>query len=197
MKPEARLETRISSRSPIAMSCPLPAPMSRYAISVLALTIFLSLLSLDLPARAQAQDDPPSPLFIQPPFVPVRDRITSFIDEGQRVTLRGNRHPLAVARYDAGAVGPDFPMERMILTLLPDAAQQDALNQLLDAQHNPESPYYRQWLTPEQYGERFGISESDAAQVVIWLQRHAMRVQDVTAGPPSIPFLDAASHSQP
>src|SRR5216684_3392084 len=175
------------------MSRPLPAPMPRRAISVLALTIFLSLLSLDVPARAQAQDDPPSPLFIQPPFVPVRDRITSFIDEGQRVTLRGNRHPLAAARYDAGAVAPDFPMERMILTLLPDAAQQDALNQLLDAQHNPESPYYRQWLTPEQYGERFGISESDTAQVVNWLQSHGLRVEEVTAGRRSIVFSGAAS----
>src|SRR5216684_2487481 len=160
------------------MSRPLPAPMPRRAISFLALTIFLSLLSLDLPARVQAQDDPPSPLFIQSPFVPVRDRITSFIDDEQRVTLRGNRHPLAVAQFDAGAVGPDFPMERMILTLLPDATQQAALNQLLDAQHNPESPYYRQWLTPQQYGERFGISEADAAQVVSWLQSHGMRVEE-------------------
>src|SRR5260370_26280445 len=117
------------------MSCPLPAPMSRCAISVLALTIFLSLLSLDLPARAQAQDDPPSPLFIQPPFVPVRDRITSFIDEGQHVTLRGNRHPLAVARYDAGAVGPDFPMDHMIPTPLPNTAQQHQLTPCPDQQH--------------------------------------------------------------
>ena len=131
--------------------------LQRRAISFLALTIFLSVLSLDLPAVAQAQDDPPSPLLIQPPFVPVRDRITSFIDEGQRVTLRGNRHPLAIARYDAGAVLPDFPMEQVILTLLPDATRQDVLNHLLDAQHNPESPYYHQWLTPEEYGERFGI----------------------------------------
>ena len=51
-------------------------------------------------------------------------------------------------------------MERMLLTLLPDATQQDALNQLLEAQHDPDSPYYHQWLTPEQYGERFGISEA-------------------------------------
>src|SRR5258708_20448577 len=109
------------------MSCPLPAPMSRYAISVLALTIFLSLLSLDLPARAQAQDDPPSPLFIQPPFVPVRDRITSVIHEVQGGTLRGNRHPLPVARYDAGAGWPHFPLAPMILTRIPEPPSNNAV----------------------------------------------------------------------
>ncbi len=108
------------------------------------------------------------------------------------MTLRGNVHPLAVARYDAGAVAPGFPLEHMLLTLLPDAAQQDALNQLLDAQHNPESPYYHQWLTPEQYGERFGISDADAAQVVRWLQDHGMEVEEVTAARRSIVFSGSA-----
>ena len=128
-----------------------------------------------------------------PPFVQVSDRITSFIDDEQRVTLRGNVHPLALAQYDAGAVAPDFPMEHMLLTLLPDAAQQDALNQLLDAQYNPESPYYHQWLTPEQYGERFGVSEADTAQIVGWLQGHGMEVEEVTAGRRSIVFSGTAA----
>ena len=84
-------------------------------------------------------------------------------------------------------------MEHMLLTLLPDAAQQDALNQLLDAQHNPESPYYHQWLTPEQYGERFGISDADTAQIVGWLQDHGMEVEEVTAGRRSIVFSGTAA----
>jgi len=175
------------------MSHPLPAPWQRGAISFLTLTIFLSFLSLELPAQAQPPADPPSPLFMQPPFVQVRDRITSFIDEDQRVTLRGNRHPLAVAQYDTGAVAPQFLMEHMLLTLLPDAAQQEALNQLLDAQHNPESPYYHQWLTPEQFAGSFGVSEADAAQVAAWLQAHGMEVEEITAGRRSIVFSGAAA----
>jgi pseudomonalisin len=182
------------------MSRPSPAPLQHRAISFLTLTIFLSFLTsfltLDLPAQAQPPADPPSPLFMLPPSVPVRDRITSFIDDEQRVTLRGNVHPLAVAQYDAGAVAPDFPMEHMLLTLLPDAAQQDALNQLVDAQHNPESAYYHQWLTPEQYGERFGVSESDTAQIVNWLQGHGMEVEEVTAGRRSIVFSGTAARVQ-
>ena len=161
--------------------------------SFLTVNILLLFFSPGLPARAQPAPDPPAPRFTKPQFVQPRDRITSFIDDEQRVTLRGNVHPLALAQYDAGAVEPTFPMEHMILTLRPDAAQQDALNQLLDAQHNPDSPDYHQWLTPEQYGERFGISEADAAQIVEWLQGHGMDVEEVTAGRRTIVFSGTAA----
>ncbi|MFZ0296997.1 MAG: S53 family peptidase, partial [Candidatus Sulfotelmatobacter sp.] len=177
------------------------ASLLRRAFSSLALTIFFLLLSLDLSAAVHAKEtqlatDPMNLPLTQPPFVQVRDRITSFIDDDQRITLRGNVHPLAQARYDAGAVAPDFPMEHMLLTLLPDSTQQDVLNQLVEGQHNPESPYYHQWLTPEQYGERFGVSDSDAAQVVAWLLGHGMEVEELTAGHRSIIFSGTAATVQ-
>jgi pseudomonalisin len=181
---------------------PFSASSQRRTTSFLTLAIFLSMICFELSAHAQPQEDSPSPLFIQPPFEPPKDRITGFIDDEQRVTLRGNVHPLANARYDAGVVAPDFPMERMLLTLLPDASQQDVLNQLLEAQHDSESPYYHQWLTPEQYGERFGISESDAAQIVGWLQEHGMQVEETTPGRRAVIFsgtaaqVEAAFHTQ-
>jgi pseudomonalisin len=159
----------------------------RRGFNFLVLTIFLTFLSQDVPTRAQPPADPPNPLFAEP-----QDRITRFVDDEQRVTLRGNRHPLAIAQHDAGAVSPGYRMERMVLTLLPDASQQEALIQLLDAQHNPESPNFHQWLTPEQYGERFGVSEADAAQIKGWLQSHGMEVEEVTAGRGSIIFSGTA-----
>ena len=182
--------SRLSSASP-----------QRRAFSFLTLAIFFSLLSLDLPAAVHAKEgrpapNPPNLPLTQPPFVQVKDRITSFIDDDQRVTLRGNVHPLAQAQYDAGAVAPDFPMEHMLLTLLPDSTQQDVLNQFVEGQHNPESPYYHQWLTPEQYGERFGVSDSDAAQVVAWLLGHGMEVEELTAGHRSIIFSGTAAQVQ-
>ena len=182
--------SRLSSASP-----------QRRVFLFLTLAIFFSLLSLDLPAavlakKAQPAADPTNPPPTQPPFIQVKDRITSYIDDDQRVTLRGNVHPLAQAQYDAGAVAPDFPMEHMLLTLLPDSTQQDILNQLVEAQNNPESPYYHQWLTPEQYGERFGVSDSDAAQVVAWLQEQGMQVEEFTAGRRSIIFTGTAAQVQ-
>src|SRR5580692_4200457 len=175
------------------------ALMQRRASPFLTLIIFATLF-LSLPnqiAAAQPPADPPNPLYVQ-----ARDRITGFIDDEQRVTLRGNRHPLAVPQYDAGPVPSDFRMERMILTLSPEPAQQEALVQLVEEQHSPESPYYHQWLTPEQFAERFGVSESDTAQVVGWLQGHGMEVEEVAAGRRSIVFsgtaaqVEASFHTQ-
>ncbi len=169
----------------------------RRAFALLGLIAFLTFFPQEVPASAKPPASPANPSFIQP-----QDRITSFVDDEKRVTLNGNRHPLALAQYDVGAVAPDFRMDRMLLTLLPDAAQENALTELLDAQHNPESPYYHQWLTPEQYGERFGVSESDAAQVKAWLQSHGMEVEELTAGRRSIIFsgtaaqVESAFHTQ-
>ncbi|MFZ0307560.1 MAG: protease pro-enzyme activation domain-containing protein [Candidatus Sulfotelmatobacter sp.] len=186
------------------MSYPLATFMRSRAITFLVVTTLFvfAFLALDPPARAQLAPNPPAPFFTQLPFAEPQDRITSFVDDEQTVTLRGNRHPLALPQYDAGAVSPDYPMDRMLLTLLPDDAQQSAIAQLLDAQHNPESPYYHQWLTPEQYGDRFGVSEDDAAQVTAWLQAHGMTVEEVTAGRGSIVFsgtaaqVESAFHTQ-
>ena len=160
------------------MSRTIPASLRPLILS-LALSIFFH------PVQAQ----PPA----QTPFAQPSDRIVNFIDDDHRVPLRGNTHPLALARYDAGPVSSDFPMDHMLLNLLPDPAQQNALTQLLDAQHDPDSPSYHQWLTPEQFGERFGVSDSDLAQIVGWLAGHGLQVEEVTAGRRALIFSGAAA----
>ena len=41
------------------------------------------------------------------------------------------------------------------------------------------SPDYQNWLTPEQYGERFGLSENDLATISSWLQSHGFAIEQV------------------
>ncbi|HVR24649.1 MAG TPA: hypothetical protein VMU26_15155 [Candidatus Polarisedimenticolia bacterium] len=94
------------------------------------------------------------------------------MDDEHRIPSRGNRHPLAPAQHEAGIVSSRYRMERMLPSLRPDALQQEALNRLPDAQQNPESPCYQQWFTPQQFGEHFGVSESEAAASP-WPQRSA------------------------
>jgi hypothetical protein len=48
---------------------------------------------------------------------PVTRLITQPIDEPKVVTLHGNVHPLAQARYDAGAAPSSMPARRMLLLL--------------------------------------------------------------------------------
>jgi subtilase family serine protease len=128
-----------------------------------------------------------------PVFAEPQNRIVSFIDDQQRVILPGNRHPSAVPQFDLGAVDPQYPMERMILTLLPDSAQQDALAQLIEAQHNPESPFYHCWITPQQFAQAFGVSEDDADRLKEWLQSHGFEVEEATAGGLSVVFSGSAA----
>jgi pseudomonalisin len=157
---------------------------------LLTLTIFLTILC-SASASAQNPSNPADLLRTQP-----KDRITSFVDDEKRIPLAGDRHPLAIPQYDAGAVPANFALDHMILTLQSDTSQQETLSHLVEAQHNPESPYYRQWLTPQQYAERFGVSDSDIAQISSWLQSHGFTIEEVTAGRRSIIFSGTAAQVQ-
>ncbi len=110
------------------------------------------------------------------------DRITSFINDRLTVVRSGNRHPLARPEYDAGIASPDIRMERMMLALQPDAAQQKALEALLAAQQDSQSPQFHQWLSPESFGRLFGVSESDLNEVVGWLRRRGFEVEPIPSG---------------
>src|SRR4051794_18102345 len=75
-------------------------------------------------------------------------RVAARIDETQVTTLQGNVHPMARGDFDQGVVTAETPLEQMVLQLEPSAAQQAALDTLVEAQHDPHSPLYHQWLTP-------------------------------------------------
>ncbi len=76
----------------------------------------------------------------------------------------------------------------MILVLSPDPEQQQALETLLDAQQDPESPFYHQWLTPESFGQQFGVSDSDLKEVSGWLTGHGFQVDEISAGNRTLMF---------
>lgn len=95
----------------------------------------------------------------------IPNRVFAPIDESNRLTLPGNLHPMAVARFDRGPAPISSPTGRINLVLQRSAAQQQALTQYLADLQNPSSPSYHKWLTPAQYGAQFGISDSDLATV--------------------------------
>src|SRR5574337_850722 len=89
-----------------------------------------------------------------------RDRIPSAIDSSRRVFLRGNVHPDARPQFDRGAVPSTFPVRGLTMYLRPSSAQQSALEQLLAQQQDPSSVNYHKWISPEEYADRFGASQS-------------------------------------
>ena len=118
--------------------------------------------------------------------------IGRLVDESRAVTLEGNVHPLARAEFDQGTVSAETKLERMMLALKPSASQQAALDALVEAQHDPRSPLYRQWLTPAEFGARFGVSSQDINQVTAWLQSHGFSVDEIPASHRLIVFSGTA-----
>jgi hypothetical protein len=123
-----------------------------------------------------------------------RTRILGRIDEKDRVTLTGNRHPRLKGAEDQGKADDAQVVNRMILSLMPDAAQQAALDAWLADSRNPASPHFGQWLSPKDYEARFGVSDQDIATVVAWLQQQGFTVDEVPAGRRSIVFSGAVRH---
>jgi subtilase family serine protease len=59
----------------------------------------------------------------------------------------------------------------------PTAHQSAELDQLLADQQDPSSPRYHAWLTPEEFGRRFGLSANDFARVRDWIESQGFRIQ--------------------
>ena len=68
------------------------------------------------------------------------------------------------------------------LMLRPSARQSADLTQLLETQQDASSPNYHGWLTPEQYADRFGVSQGDISKIVAWLGQHQLSVKSVARG---------------
>lgn len=122
-----------------------------------------------------------------------RDRVVRPIDSSRTVPLRGGIHPAAATGRENGRVSSGQRMDRMMLLLEPDSGQQAALEALIAEQQNPESPDYQRWLTPEEFGERFGASQNDIRQIVDWLQGEGFDVEPVPASGRLIVFSGTAA----
>src|SRR5215469_7949334 len=109
-------------------------------------------------------------------FAAPPNRVPAKVDDSQRVYLKGHLHPRAQAQYDQGPVSASLQLNHLTLNFKPSAAQQADLDQLLSDQQNPSSPDYHHWLTPEQYGARFGMSDADIARATVWLQSRGLTV---------------------
>jgi subtilase family serine protease len=88
---------------------------------------------------------------------------------GQVKTLRGSVHPLAAVSADNGLL-PDFtPLPNLKIYIGPTPAKRIALEKLLVDQRTEGTSTFHHWLTPEQFGQKFGVSASDEVTVRSWL----------------------------
>ncbi len=126
----------------------VPLPTNVWAVVVFC----LAALSV-----ASSQTRPPS-------------RILHGIGSEKMVMLKGNVSPRARPQNDKGALSSDMQLHGVTLVFNHSAAQQAAMDQLLQEQRDPASPNYRKWLTPDEYAARFGMNQDDLDKVTAWLQ---------------------------
>jgi len=149
------------------------------AVGVRAALVCALVVSFSLMSKGQQRD-----------LVPAR--VTQAVDPENRVTLRGNTHPLARPEFDQGAAPDSLATERMLLVLKRSTEEETALRKLLDAQQTKSSPNYHMWLTPELFGRQFGPADADIQAVTDWLTSQGFQVNRVAAGRTVIEFSGTA-----
>jgi len=155
----------------------------------LAVCALLTVFSATTPrlVRAQASAVAQTGAALKP------SRIVEAIDDSKLIALRGNVHPGAISANDRGALAGETAMNRIVLLLQRSAEQEAALEQFMAEQKEPGSPNFHHWLTPEEFGQTYGISDQDLATVTGWLQSEGFTIDNVSKGRVTIEFSGTAA----
>jgi subtilase family serine protease len=120
-------------------------------------------------------------------------RIAQRIDNSETVILKGNLNPRARSQYDQGRVEPDLRLGYITLMLKQSPQQQTQLKHLLAEQQDRSSPNYHNWLTPEQFAERFGVDRDDIHRIVSWLEEEGFAISHVARSRNWVSFTGTAT----
>ena len=99
---------------------------------------------------------------------------------------------MARPEFSIGEASPELYLGKMILVLRGDDAQEAALGVLIDEQHDAASPYYHRWMTPREFGQKFGVSQHDINRVTAWLASFGMKVEEIPASRRAVIFSGTA-----
>jgi Pro-kumamolisin, activation domain len=106
--------------------------------------------------------------------------------------LTPNVHPLALAGTDLGKVSDTQILSGMVVEFRRTPQQQAELEQLLIAQHDRKSPGYHRWLTPEQFGARFGVAAADVNAIRQWLENDGFQIEETSRSGTYVRFSGTA-----
>ena len=113
----------------------------------------------------------------------------------QAIATTAQQRLAATHAVEAGPLPGSAPLE-LTLHFVPNQDQRADLKQLLHAQLDPASPSFRHWLTPEQFGVRFGISETQLAALTSWLESQGFSVGTIAPSRQSIKVTGTGAAAQ-
>src|SRR5262245_20464724 len=94
------------------------------------------------------------------------------------VLVRGHIHRMAQPRFDRGQVADLFQMNYVSMMFKTTPEQQNALDLLIEQQQDPSSPNFHHWLTPKEFGDRFGLNSAQYDKIVAWLQERGFTIHE-------------------
>ena len=119
-------------------------------------------------------------------------RVTQTVDNSV-VSALGNTHLSLINNATlTGAVDDATPMNHMQLILQRSALRSSALESLIEAQHDPSSSKFHQWITPTEFGDTFGVADADINAVKSWLTSQGFTVNTVYPNKSQIDFSGTA-----
>jgi hypothetical protein len=160
---------------------PMLRSLGSTSVTLAALGFVLA-FAVGRPAAAQITNGSPS----------AAPLITQAIVSTQLTTLLGNTRPEANAQNDQGPVPSGLALPHMLLQLKRSAAQEQAVEALIDQLHDAKSPNFHKWLTPAQFGAQFGLATSDLQKITGWLTGQGFQVNQVYPNAMLIDFSGTA-----
>ncbi len=109
-------------------------------------------------------------------------RIKGKIDATDRVQIQGHVPQVVksgVAR-DLGRLAASTPAEHLVMVLKSSDEQKHELRRVLDTMHDRKASNYHQWMTPDEFGQHFGVHDDDIATLKSWLTSQGFTVEDVS-----------------
>ena len=107
-------------------------------------------------------------------------RVTAKIDNAKRTVLHGHVSSAVRTAIDMGRQDPRTPSPGMIMVLNSSEEQKNEIRKVIDEQQDKRTANYHQWLTPEEFGEHFGVDDDDLAKVKSWLTSQGFSVDEVS-----------------
>jgi len=114
------------------------------------------------------------------------------VDDQDRVVIPNSAHRKLVNLVPTRAVAPETPLERMILVLKLGPEASSSLKQLLKDQQDPTSANYHQWLTPDDFGKRFGPTQAQRDAATLWLLQQGFSLEGSAKSGTAITFSGTA-----
>ncbi|MFZ1886628.1 MAG: S53 family serine peptidase [Candidatus Binataceae bacterium] len=123
-----------------------------------------------------------------------RAQTDASVDAGNQTTTIAGNHPDEVAEFSSGPeIAASKPLRMQISLTLHD---RDALDKLTEAQQDPSSPQYHQWLAAGEFNARFGPTPAEVAAVTSWLTGKGFTVESASVAKRRIVFSGAAGAAE-